>query len=413
MSRRVLWAAAGGDAETPPAIEEATIALFNGTRVGYRIGSATKTHGGAWTKYASNPVISVGSSGAWDDEHVKDPWLMRVSGSLVAYYAGRKLSTNKFQLGRATASSHTGPWTKYASNPVFTLGTSGAWDDDQIEFPVVLYEPTDSGREWKMWYSGYDGSAWRIGYAYSSDGIAWTRHAGNPVISPGSSGSWEDSNVLSMGVVRVGDTYWLSYAGSQNPSGNSRYQGGMASFTDPEGTYTKHAGNPVILARYNDAGTSQLLTANTTSGSAIVTVGSTAAWNVGEPMALADGDSETHIASIASIDSSTQITLDAVAPSTFSGGGSGTIRPFAYNSMITRSVRLAPGGGFEAFCTPFQPVSDLAPGGELLREGAMRMTAPAITGPWAYDYDSGLLWPLGGSTDWDRWSAENPSVLEA
>ena len=127
-------------------------------------------------------------------------------------------------------------------------------------------------------------------------------------------------------------------------------------------------------------------------------------------MAIGDTSSDTDIRSIASIDSGTHITLDANVSATYSTADGATIRPFAYNSVFFRTVKAAVLGGYEAFITPFQPVEDLSVGGTKLREGSMRCTAPALTGPWSYDYITGLMFPIqdGG---WDNLSAENPSVI--
>jgi len=405
--RRLLMAARGGGAYVPPPGAEAVYALFNGSITGatYAIGAATKS-GGTWTKYGSNPVLNVGAGGAWDDVAVKDPSLHWDGSQYVCYYAG--LDGGKYQIGRATASSVTGTWTKYGSNPVIAVGAGGSFDVSGCSFPAVLHEPTDTGKEWKCWYTAYDGSVQRIGYAYSSNGTSWTKVG--QVLDIGAGGSWEDVGIGAGAVIKSGATYHLFYGGRQGAT-NPRWQGGVATFTDPAGTYTKHPGNPVMLARFNDAGSSLVLTANATGLTLQVT--NTAGWRVGEPMAIADSASPTDIRTIASIDSGTQATLDSALSSSFLTIHGATARPFAFNSIYPRGIRSAPGGGFEAFVTPFQPVEDLSPGGTKLREGSMRMTASALTGPWSYDYTTGLLWPLGAPSAWDQFSAENPSAIAA
>jgi hypothetical protein len=397
----------GGSASFTPLVTT-LVGLYNGENgpAAYSIGAAT--YNGTWTRDSGNPVIAAGSSGAWDDDHVKDPWLIHDGSQFVVYYAGH--DGTKYQVGRATASSVSGPWTKAGGNPLVTVGSGGAFDDAGVIFPVVLHEPTDTGREWKLWYGANDGTTIRVGYAYSSDGLSWTKHG--QVINVGAGGTWSDEGVAPGAVYNDGGTYHLYVAGRQGPT-NPRWQGGLYTFTDPEGSYTA-ASNPVMLARFNDANTSQTLTANTASGSAVVTVTSTAAWNVNEPMALADGDSETHVASILSIDSGTQVTLTAPAPSTFATANGAVLRPLAWNALWPRTVRPATGGGYEAFVTVFQPVEDLSVGGTTLREGSMRMTATDLDGPWSFDYSTGLIFPLTPpSTTWDAISAENLSVIAA
>ncbi|HRN69774.1 MAG TPA: C39 family peptidase [Candidatus Woesebacteria bacterium] len=46
---------------------------------------------------------------------------------------------------------------------------SSAWNSQFNRTPSVLFQ----NNQYRMWYDGYDGSTFRIGYAYSTDGITW------------------------------------------------------------------------------------------------------------------------------------------------------------------------------------------------------------------------------------------------
>lgn len=76
-------------------------------------------------------------------------------------------------------------WSKHLGGdgkpaPVLTIGSTGAFDHKQLFARAVLKE----GTTYKMWYIGQDVSdLFRVGYATSSDGINWTKYAGNPVYS--------------------------------------------------------------------------------------------------------------------------------------------------------------------------------------------------------------------------------------
>jgi len=64
-----------------------------------------------------------------------------------------------------------------------------------------------------MLYSAFDGSNVRIGYATSQDGLAWTKFNGNPVLSQGSFGAW-DSRFLFVGtVILTESTYEMWFGG--------------------------------------------------------------------------------------------------------------------------------------------------------------------------------------------------------
>lgn len=387
-------------APPPPPIVGDLVGLYNGSTDGsaYAIGAITRTSG-VWAEDAGNPVLQKGAGGAWDDVTVKDPWLMWDGSQYVMYYSG--LDGTNYRIGRATADDVAGPWTKAGGNPVLGLGAGGAFDDVHVSFPVVLREAAD---DWKMWYTAFDGSKYTIGYAHSTDGIAWTKEG--QVIDVGAGGSWNDVHLLTSGIIRVGATYYLFVGGAQDTGGNPRWQAGLYTFTDPEGTYTPSPSNPVLEARFNDAGTSQALTANTASGSPVVTVADTSAWHVNEPMVLDDGDSNPLVASIASIDSGTQITLDTNAATDYTTAQSAVIRPLAYNAVVGRSVWRS-GSQWVMSVTPFQPLNDIT--SSHLLEGSMLATASGPDGPWALDYDTGLIVPLGSG--WDANSAENLSVI--
>lgn len=151
-----------------------------GNSIQRQIGVATADSlTGPWTKYASNPILSYGSSGAWDAQFVADAKVVKLgTGSYVMFYYGVPASGGG-RIGRATASSVFGPWTKDAGNPVFGYGAGGAWDDDAVQSPGLVY--VDG--VYHMWYVGDDGANEALGYAYSADGQNWTRGPQNPVLT--------------------------------------------------------------------------------------------------------------------------------------------------------------------------------------------------------------------------------------
>ena len=83
-------------------------------------------------------------------------------------------------------------WVPYGGNPLFTGTGRDTWDREIRERGFILRE----GDTWKLWYTGYNldrGETKALGYATSSDGLAWKRDPGNPVFD----GVWtEDVFVL-------------------------------------------------------------------------------------------------------------------------------------------------------------------------------------------------------------------------
>jgi hypothetical protein len=82
------------------------------------------------------------------------------------------------------------------------------------------------GHLFHMWYTAWNQAGeFRIGYARSPDGLTWSKDtAGNPVLSPGPPGVWDDV-LVALPVVRLEATdYVMWYAGTEG----TRFQTGRA-----------------------------------------------------------------------------------------------------------------------------------------------------------------------------------------
>lgn len=95
----------------------------------------------------------------------------------------------------------------YQKEPIFQSGDTKAWDAKIRERGWILRE----GEQWKMWYTGYDGSkegTRLLGYATSPDGIRWARHPKNPLF-------W-DEWIEDMTVIKQGDLYYMFAEGRKD-----------------------------------------------------------------------------------------------------------------------------------------------------------------------------------------------------
>jgi len=199
------------------------------------IGDATSTNGITWTKYAGNPVLTR-TAGSWDANVVVGGDVVFDGATYRMWYIGAESLAGPYAIGYATSTNGI-TWTKYVNNPVVT-GTVGSWDS-VLGCPGVI---SDTGL-YKMWYMGADDSGiYGIGYATSTNGISWTKYAGNPVVVTGTVGSWDESRVLCPDVILDGTTYRMWYTG-QDADGFRRI--GYA--TSPDGiSWTKSSSNPVL-----------------------------------------------------------------------------------------------------------------------------------------------------------------------
>jgi predicted GH43/DUF377 family glycosyl hydrolase len=228
---------------------------YDGTH--YQIGYAFSSDGVNWTKYSANPVISNGTTGSWNEISVSGPSVIYNGAKYEMWFSGTN-SNSTTQIGYATSIDGIN-WTMYSGNPVLTIGQSSSWESNVVTSPMILY----NGTNYEMWYNGYNGSSYKIGYATSPDGINWTKYSGNPVLDVGLSGSWDDRWLIAPSVIYNGTNYKMWYSGLEQQTSSS-WAIGYA--TSPDGiNWTKYSGNPVI-----DVGTTGSWNSNQVHGATVL-----------------------------------------------------------------------------------------------------------------------------------------------
>ena len=183
---------------------------YSGMRVGMfpQIGYATSPDGVTWTKFPGNPVIQMGSPGEWNGNGTSGASVLFIGGMYRAWYTGTGFD-GLSRIGYATSVDGTS-WTDFPGNPVLNISAPGNWDSERVGLPCVLL----NGTEYEMWFTGYDGTGYgRIGYATSPDGINWTRYAGNPVLSEGDPGDWDEQGSAGASIIASPAGYDMWYSG--------------------------------------------------------------------------------------------------------------------------------------------------------------------------------------------------------
>jgi predicted GH43/DUF377 family glycosyl hydrolase len=181
-----------------------------------QIGYATSTDGINWTKYENNPVVRVGTADSWDSLWVYTPCVIYNESAFHMWYTGAigdYTDFNPWEMGVGYATSTDGiNWTKHASNPVFKKNTPGNWDDLHVGEPTVIFH----NAMFHMWYQGLTltSGLFPIGYATSADGISWQRSESNPVMTP--LPGWENPRNQDPHVILVDSTYHMWYSAGDN-----------------------------------------------------------------------------------------------------------------------------------------------------------------------------------------------------
>jgi hypothetical protein len=149
---------------------------------------------GSWTRYSGNPIIPVGSAGAWNDDDVADCVAMpRDTGLWLAFARGVKNSDSKSRIGKWTSRDRGYTWTAYSNNPVIDVGTGNAELASAAPWGYI----DELGRI-HLWYIARDsGNTHRILYGYSdNDGDSFTTNETDVILGPNPGGDADDPDLL-------------------------------------------------------------------------------------------------------------------------------------------------------------------------------------------------------------------------
>ena len=197
----------------------------------------------AWDEHADSPIVINGAPGSWNEQKADTGnSLVSFDGSWWLYHGGIDSGgTDRIGALISSGSSISGPWSDPAENPILDIGAPGTWDDSRVDHPSVI----GYNGELLMYYSGHDGTTWRIGLAKARDGISWVKSGSNPVLSPGNSGAWDGAGVGQPSVIYDGSRFVMAYWGWKEGDLDTQSRIGIAT-SDDGIDWQKLDGNPVL-----------------------------------------------------------------------------------------------------------------------------------------------------------------------
>jgi len=146
---------------------------------------------------------------------------------------------NHSWIGYATSSDGIA-WKRMSQKPVIL--PDKPWEKVAVMCPHVNWD--EQAQLFRMWYSGgeqYEPDA--IGYATSPDGLVWTKHTANPVFKSDPAYAWENHKVTACQVIQQGDWHLMFYIGFRDVD---HAQIGLARSRDGITGWQRHADNPII-----------------------------------------------------------------------------------------------------------------------------------------------------------------------
>jgi hypothetical protein len=240
-----------------------------------RIGYAVSPDGVAWTRVpgpaTDGSILDPGPAGSFDEYGLSSPTVIRDGDVFKMWYVGLGPKNSIQGIGLATSTD--GLTWRRVEGPakggavLRESGEDGRFDEHQIITSVVIKDQATEAAPcgavatgqscYRMWYEGVDTDdyyRYRIGYATSPDGVAWTKVPGpdpsGAVVGLGPKDGFESKGVGVPNVIKDGALYQMWYEAFNG----QRFRIGHVASTDGV-HWTRAEPNGPVLAGGDDPGT--------------------------------------------------------------------------------------------------------------------------------------------------------------
>lgn len=177
-----------------------------------------------WTKHPTPTLPRTATFPDWKGLATADPFVMKDNDTLKMWFSGSGWLTSSddcphLRIGYAWSLDGIN-WNEYENNPVLDRSLNpNDFDYDGIETPTIIKDLNAPANErYKLWYAGRKLNCsnvqdHEIGYAFSPDGLNWTKYSGNPVIVPGDYSHWFNTATYGPSVILDGGIYKMWFTG--------------------------------------------------------------------------------------------------------------------------------------------------------------------------------------------------------
>lgn len=190
-----------------------------------------------WSK--PNKILCGNSESIWE-KRVNRASFVYKDGCWYLWYTGMDERSSGIGLAISKDGYH---FERYEKNPI--LIPTESFEKNAVMNPCVLWDPDE--RIFKMWYSaGEKFEPDVLCYATSEDGCLWTKYNSNPIFLPGNE-MYDKNKVGGCDIIRLNNEYIQFYIGYENVDNAricvARSSDGIA--------WKRENGNPILCATKN------------------------------------------------------------------------------------------------------------------------------------------------------------------